>query len=104
MPDCPPGSMLKRFLDGVLDEPETEDLCAHVEECPLCQGELDDLVGGSAPKPRPGETAEVPRPDFDRSFLERMQQILSDLAWLFHPDHIKDVLRDGLTPCMVGIK
>jgi WD40 repeat protein/serine/threonine protein kinase len=81
MPDCPPRSILERFLAGLLDDPEENEVCAHVEECPSCQGELDDLVGGSAPKPRPAASAAVPRPEFDRSFLERLQQTLSAPDW-----------------------
>jgi eukaryotic-like serine/threonine-protein kinase len=81
MPDCPPRATLERFLAGALADQEENDVCAHVEECSACQGELDDLVGGSTPKPRPAKPAAVPRPDFDRSFLERLRQTLTDPTW-----------------------
>ena len=47
--------ILERFLAGVLDDRERRRSCTHVEECPSCQGKLEDLVGGSAAKPRPAE-------------------------------------------------
>ncbi len=81
MPDCLPRSTLERFLAGALDDGDEEDVCTHVEECPVCQAELDELVGATAPRPRPAELAAIPRPEFDSSFLERLEQTLSDRDW-----------------------
>ena len=32
------------------------------------------------------------------------QSLTVVLARIFHPNRIKDILRDGLTPCRVGVK
>ena len=80
MPDCPPRAILERFLAGVLDDREEEDLCAHVEGCSACQGELDDLVAGRHRTPRPAR-GRPSRAELDLSFLERLQQTLTDPDW-----------------------
>ena len=68
MPDCPPRTTLEQFLAGGLDDRAEEDVCAHVEECLACQGQLDELV--ARPAPRPGAIAS--RLELDPTFLKHL--------------------------------
>ena len=79
MADCPTRMILEGFLAGALDDRVEEEVVTHVEECRSCQGKLDDLVGGSAAKPRPAEPDADATFQLDPAFLKRLQETLADL-------------------------
>ena len=84
MPDCPARETLERFLAGALDDRDEDGVCAHVEGCPACQRELDDLVAGPSTRPATAEGATgVGSIELDLSFLKRLQQTVADPDW--HP-------------------
>ncbi len=76
---CPPRSTLEHLLAGRLSGWEEDDLCAHVEGCSECQGELDGLVGGSSVSAGLAERAAARSLELDPSFLERLQQTIMGL-------------------------
>ena len=76
---CPTRMILESFLAGALHDRVEEEVVTHVDECPSCQGKLEDLVGGSAAKQRPAEPDEVATFEFDPAFLKRLRETLADL-------------------------
>ena len=49
--ECPPGSVLRKLLEGSLGESQVQLLNEHFEHCHTCQKELDRLTLGQETPP-----------------------------------------------------
>jgi WD40 repeat protein/predicted Ser/Thr protein kinase len=102
MLDCPTRLMLERFLAGALGNGEEAGLCAHVEECPACQGELEQLVAVDALSPGPGHPGGDPGSAFDLPFLTNLPAPRSGPAWPYFDRYraVKNGSRREGTPAL----
>jgi serine/threonine protein kinase/WD40 repeat protein len=82
MSDCPTRRVLECFLVGGLGDEEEAGLCAHVEWCSACQGELERLVAGPAPFRGPDRSLGDPGHGLDLAFLDELPGLHSGPAWL----------------------